>query len=509
MISTVRGAEKRRRLVIAFVRSDCVVAQTLALGLDHLCIDIMQKVRYSPNTPTQRGDAMRMSRITKVVASATLLFTAAAALTGCSNSERSDNDSKTITVWSQENQPDRVNATKTIIAGFTKKTGIKVKLVPVDENQIPQLVASAAISGSLPDVMGAISLSIVRQLDTQKLLNTDAAANVVTALGEKTFVGSALDLDRDGDRQLAVPDSAYAQILVYRKDLFEKAAKTLTNGSTYGITLATDPADVFTSQTFESLALGNNCQLVDKSGTIGLNSSACATTWNLYGALAQHYSPQGTQTVDTTRATYFAGQAAMVDWSTYILDELGGLRNDALPTCPQCTSDPTWLAKNSGIVTAIQGPDGTQGATYGEATSWLVTKNANAPASEKFLEYMLSDGYLEWLGVAPEGKFPLRTGTAEASTKFTDGWKSLEAGVDTKKKLSDLYDAATIDALLRVPSEINRWAIPQGQGALLGPVNAQLPVSKAAASLSSGTSPSDAAAAAASAVDQLQAKLKK
>src|SRR6218665_2760145 len=119
MISTVRGAEKRRRLFIAFVRSDCVVAQTLALGLEHLCIDIMPKVRYSPNTPTQSGDAMRMSRITKVVARATLLFTAAA-LTGCSNSARSDNDSKTITVWSQENQPDRVNATKTIIEGFTK-----------------------------------------------------------------------------------------------------------------------------------------------------------------------------------------------------------------------------------------------------------------------------------------------------------------------------------------------------------------------------------------------------
>src|SRR6218665_1300570 len=113
MISTVRGAEKRRRLFIAFVRSDCVVAQTLALGLDHLCIAIMQKVRYSTNTPTQRGDAMRMSRITKVVASATRLFTAAA-LTGCSNSARSDNDSKTITIWSQEHKQDRVTATNTI-----------------------------------------------------------------------------------------------------------------------------------------------------------------------------------------------------------------------------------------------------------------------------------------------------------------------------------------------------------------------------------------------------------
>jgi len=466
---------------------------------------------------------MTTSRITKFVAGATLLIAGAATLAGCSSSGSTDDKGKTITVWSEENQPDRVNTTKTIIEGFTKKTGIKVKLVPVDENQVPQLVASAAISGKLPDVMGAIPLSIVRQLDSQKLLNTEAAASVVKNLGEKTFVDSALGLDKDGDRQLAVPDSAYAQILVYRKDLFEKAglkppttyadlekaAKTLTQGSNYGITLATDPADVFTSQTFESLALGNDCQLVSKSGKVGLDSSACKSTWNLYGNLAQHYSPQGTQTVDTTRATYFAGQAAMVDWSTYILDELGGLRNDALPTCPQCTSDPTWLAKNSGIVTSIQGPDGKQGSTYGEATSWLVTKKANATASEKFVEYMLSDGYLDWLGMAPEGKFPLRTGTSANVTEFTDGWKNLKTGVDTKKKLSDIYDAATIDTLLKVPSQIDRWAIPQGQGALLGPVNTQLPVSKAVASLGSGTSASQAASDANSAVEQLQAKLKK
>src|SRR6218665_3473106 len=95
MISTVRGAEKRRRLFIAFVRSDCVVAQTLALGLDHLCIDIMQKVRYSPNTPTQRGDAMRMSRITKVVPGQPLLFPAPA-LTGVSTSARTKKARKPI-----------------------------------------------------------------------------------------------------------------------------------------------------------------------------------------------------------------------------------------------------------------------------------------------------------------------------------------------------------------------------------------------------------------------------
>jgi multiple sugar transport system substrate-binding protein len=467
---------------------------------------------------------MMTSRITKLAAGAALLVVASGSLAACSSGGGSDSDSKSITVWSEENQPDRVNLTKEIIADFTEKTGIKVDLVPVDDTQVAQLTASAALSGKLPDVMGGVPLSIVRQFQGQGLLNTDAAATVIDELGADTFVPSTLALDKDGDTQLAVPDSAFAQILVYRKDLFEKAglnppttyddlkkaADTLTTGGNYGITLATDPSDVFTSQTFESLALGNDCQLVDDEGTVGLDSSNCEKTWNLYADLAQNDSPEGTQTVDTTRASYFAGQSAMVDWSTYILDELAGLRNDALPTCPECQNDPTFLAKNSGIVTSIAGPDSTEGGTYGEAVSWVITKNAKVDASTQFVEYMMNEGYLDWLGLAPEGKFPLRTGDAENPAKFTDGWAELQAGVDTKKKLSEVYDADTITALESIPASINRWAIPQGQGALLGPVNTELPIAKAVADLGSDSAtPEQAAQSATESVQQLEAKLTK
>ncbi|MFG1905622.1 ABC transporter substrate-binding protein [Kribbella sp. NPDC048928] len=463
-------------------------------------------------------------------AAAALLVTAmaTATLAGCSGSDDGGDAGapQTITVWSLENQPDRINTTKAIAAAFTKETGVKVDLVAIDEAQFPQLVASSALSGKLPDVMGAISLSSTRQLNDQKIANKDAAKAIVDKLGEKTFASSALDLTRDNGDQLAVPDSAYAQILVYRKDLFQQAgleppttydtlrtaAQKLTTGGRYGITLATDPADVFTSQTFESLALGNNCQLVGENREIKLNSSECGQTWGLYGDLAQKYSPKGTQTVDTTRASYFAGQAAMVDWSTYILDELAGLRKDALPTCPQCKADPAWLAKNSGIVTDIRGPSGgAGGGTYGEITSWVVSAKTGkkVDAAEKFVEYMMSTGYLQWLGMAPEGKVPVRTGDANDPNKFSTGWKALKAGVDTKKPLSDIYDAATITALENAPKSINRWAIPQGQGALLGPVNTQLVVPKVIGELGNGAIDAQKAATQATdQVSQLQAKLK-
>lgn len=462
------------------------------------------------------------------LAALTVVAATAALLSGCSSSDSSTTKAQstkgqTITVWSEENLPDRVQATKAIIEKFTAKTGIKVKLVGIDQNQFGQLVASSALSGKLPDVVGALALSDVRQLNDQKLLNTDAAAKVIDELGKGTFDSSALALDTDSGKTLGVPDSGFAQILVYRKDLFqkaglkppttyaslEKAAQTLTAKGMYGITLATDPADVFTEQTFESLALGNNCQLVNKSGDIQLQSAACEKTWKLYADLAQKYSPQGTQTVDTTRATYFAGQAAMVDWSTFILDELAGLRNDALPTCPQCQGDPTWLAKNSGIVTNISGPDGGSGGTYGEITSWVVTKNANAAASEKFIQYMMSTGYLDWLGMAPEGKVPVRTGDSSDPQKYTNGWKTLKAGVDTKKPLSDIYDAATIADIEKAPKNIDRWALPQGQGSLLGPVDTQLVIPKVVGELGAGSlNATEAAKQATEQVTQLQAKIK-
>ena len=38
----------------------------------------------------------------------------------------------------------------------------------------------------------------------------------------------------------------------------------------------------------------------------------------------------------------------MIVWSSFILDEMGGLRSDALPTCPECEDNPSFLVENSG-----------------------------------------------------------------------------------------------------------------------------------------------------------------
>ncbi|WP_127553153.1 ABC transporter substrate-binding protein [Actinoplanes sp. OR16] len=419
-----------------------------------------------------------------------------------------------LTVWSLENLTDRVQATQRIADEFTKSSGIPVKIVATDENQFSSLITSAAAAGTLPDVVGALPLAAVAQMATNQLLDTAAAKAVVDQLGADSFAAPALALTGQDGTQWAVPSDGWAQLLFYRKDLFQQAglaepasydairaaAQKLNSPDVAGIALATVGNDAFTQQTFENFALGNDCQLVDAAKTVLLDSPQCVETFQLYNDLVTQWSVPGAQDVDTTRATYFAGKAAMVVWSSFLLDELAGLRNDALPTCEQCKSDPAWLAKNTGVVTAISGPQG-KPAQFGEITSWAITAGgAQSEAAGKFVTYMLNEGYGDWLGIAPEGKIPVR------STETA--WKSLPAGVDTKKPLAEIYPADFLDALQSSPDTFQRWGFPQKQGALVGATLGELPVPKAINGMTTGElDPPAAAQRAAEDVETIQKSL--
>ena len=72
-------------------------------------------------------------------------------------------------------------------------------------------------------MIGSQPLASVRTLAANELVDTAATGEVVAALGADTFDQRALELTRDGDAQLAVPTDAWAQLLYYRKDLFDAA----------------------------------------------------------------------------------------------------------------------------------------------------------------------------------------------------------------------------------------------------------------------------------------------
>ena len=185
---------------------------------------------------------------------------------------------ETLTVWNNEFQPDRMAATQEILDEFTQKTGIKTKLVAVPEDQLPTLMTNAAAAGELPDVVLGTPVQQSQQYAAEEIFDSEAAQAVIDNLGADTFSEKAIELVSLDGVATGVPSDGWGQLLIYRKDVFDKAgleapatlddvtsAAEQLNGKDdmVGITLATAAGDGFTAETFEHVALANGCQMVN------------------------------------------------------------------------------------------------------------------------------------------------------------------------------------------------------------------------------------------------------
>jgi multiple sugar transport system substrate-binding protein len=392
--------------------------------------------------------------------------------------------------WSTETQPARAEKTKAIIDGFTEATGIEVTLVLTDENTLDSLMAANLAAGTLPDVIFH-PVDFTAAWYNQGILSAEAATTVINELGMDTFSALNMVMVEDG-MYAAVPTDGWGQLLIYRADLFEAAgleppttfdaimtaAEALNDpdNNFYGITAATDPSEVFMQQTFEHFALANGVSLTDAEGNVTLNTPAFAEALDFYGNLLADYGPPGACGVVCTRATYFAGQAAMIVWSPFIMDEMAGLRDAALPNCPECEDNISFLAENSAFVPAFVGPSGMEPAQYGQVSNMGISTSADTEAAVEFVKYWLTDGYLDWLSVSPEGKFPMHRGTADNPTLYIDGWSQLETGVDRRAPLSDFYGPEVLQILIEGATGFARWGFAEGQGELVSGVYSELPI---------------------------------
>jgi multiple sugar transport system substrate-binding protein len=448
-----------------------------------------------------------------------------AVLAGCGGDDDDDggggeSGGGSLTVWTNESQPDRLETTKAIMADFTKDSGIKVKLVGVPEGQLPTLTTNAAAAGDLPDVVLANAMADSQAYAAQDIYDSDAAQAVVEKLGADTFSPEAIDLvSRDG-KATGVPSDAWGQLLLYRSDIFKKegidppatlddvraAAEQLHSKSMAGITLATKAGDGFTAETFEHVALAFGCNLVDDGGAVTFDSPECAEALGYYGELATDYSVEGAQDVDSTRATYFAGKAAMMFWSPFLLDGMAGLRADTKPSCPQCKKNPAYLAENSGLVGPLGGSSG-EPTQFGNVATFNITADADTEASQQLVEYLMTDGYVRWLGLSPQGKYPVRSGPDAGSTEYVDAWAELESGVDTKAPLSKFYSQESLDSLGEGVESLDRWGFAQGQGALVGALSGEQPIATAVADVIAGKDPAEAAKETQGVVEEVQTTL--
>lgn len=393
----------------------------------------------------------------------------------------------TITFWSFENQPARAEKTQEIIADFTEMTGINVELVLIDQSSMDSIMASNFAANTLPDIV-FVPVTLVGGWYADGILDAVAASSVIESLDAGTFSEGALSMVSVDEGYSAVPSDGWGQLLIYRKDLFEKfgldaptdyekilnAAKTLEENGYIGIMAGTDPGHNHTQSTFEQFALANGVTLMDSEGNISLNTPAMVHAIEIYSELMMEYGPKDTATYwMQSRATYFAGQAGMVSWSPFILDDMAGLVDSILPNCSECTDDPAFLAKNSGIVGPISGPDGGP-AQYGKVNYMGITTSADTEAAKQFVEFWLNDGYLRWLSVDAGGKFPMRRGTPDAPNIFVEGWSQLEVGVDRRGALSDFYSQETLDLLVEGANNLTGLGVLEGEMELVSAIYSEL-----------------------------------
>lgn len=384
-----------------------------------------------------------------------------------------------LTVWTTQVQPERIEVQEQLGADFEAETGISVEFVPIEESALAERVTAAFGAGDLPDLIYHPISQTIGWAEAG-ILDTLTATDIVENLGEDTFSAGALNLVRFEEDYAAVPSDGWTQLLVYRQDLFDEAGleapttyeaiqaavEALHNPpEMYGFVAATDPSNDYMMQVLEEFFLANGATLLDEEGNVDLDNEQVIETLNFYKTLTDA-SPDGNLFWEQSRELYMAGQAAMVVWSPAILDELAGLRDEVPVTA---TEDPTSadLAADTGFVTRISGPSNPDGSGWASSSNWGVTVDADFDAATQFVEYVLNDGYLTWLSLAPELLFPARRGTEDAPDSFIEGWQALEVGVDRKLPLSDIYAEEVIDDLIAGLEVGERWGFLQGQGALV------------------------------------------
>ncbi|MBN8181270.1 ABC transporter substrate-binding protein [Roseibium aggregatum] len=382
---------------------------------------------------------------------------------------------ETLRFWTTEEQPERLAKQEEMAAAFKEKTGIEVDVIPVTESDLGTRATAAFAAGDLPDVIYH-TLQYALPWAEAGILDTEAATEVFEKLGAGTFAPGAVAMAAVEDGVASVPVDGWTQMVIYRKDLFEEnglaapdsyediltAVEKLHNPpEMFGFVAATKVDENFMSQVLEHVLLANGVSPVGDDGFQPLDEKKTVEALEFYKAIAKA-SPPGDLFWKQSRELYFAGKAAMIIWSPFILDELAGLRDSAPPTI---TDDPTSteLASKTGVVTTLSGPSNPDGAAWADIRYFGITNDADTEAAMQFVEFSMDDGYLSTLSIAPEGKFPIRRGSADNATEFVDGWAKLPVGVDRKAPLTDLYDADTIKTIVSGLDTASRWGVKEGQ----------------------------------------------
>jgi multiple sugar transport system substrate-binding protein len=461
-----------------------------------------------------------MHRRIRSSAVAVALASAVVVLSAC-GAPADEDQAEAITFWTPQSTPERVAAQEAVAARFTEETGIEVDVVPLAAADQDQALVTGAASGEVPDVILA-GASQITSWQAQGLLDTDVVQDAMAALDPATFNENALGavtVQDDGQGTVAaVPSDGWVHLVAYRTDLLEEAGVEVPTSvaelaeaattvkeklNVTGIALGTQAGTASGTEGIESIFQSAGCELVS-DGEVTIDSPECAEAAGYFKELRDS-SVAGDYDVESARAAYLAGDAAMLLFSTHILDELANLDEAVPPSCEQCADDPAFLAESSGFITVLDPSSGAdRPAQFGATLAYAVPAHADADEARQYIEYVMSEGYTDTLAVATEGRLPLRTGTPENPTEYLDAWGGLGFGPKVESSVAEVYGDELVTAMGDGMAAVSRWGQGTPDATLAGLVATQGTLAQQLDPLYQGTDPAEVTGQMAAEVTALQ-----
>lgn len=361
----------------------------------------------------------------------------------------------TVQFWSTDNEEDRIRVYEDVAQRFMDQNpNVTVQIVPVDEAETAQRLATAQAANQLPAII-RVGIERLPPLAAAGILDEAAAQAVIESIGVDEFREGPLRMVTNPATggYTGVPYDGWLQAIWYRTDVFEElglqppldwetinaACDQLTEYEefVYSVVVGTDPAQNYGHQLFEQVALSNNAWPLDESGNVTMNTPEMVEALQFYSDLARCSAP-GPQYWRGARESYELGQSGMMFYSTYIMDDLvegseaegGGMVEIAVEDLPQKT----------GFAPTMQGPAGE--ATYGQLVALAIMQGA-PPEAQDVVEFFLTEGYVDVLELAPFGKVPVTNSAASE-------WKTLSPYFAE-------FEDETLDQILNGYDSMQRW----------------------------------------------------
>ncbi|MFP3465831.1 ABC transporter substrate-binding protein [Leifsonia sp. SIMBA_070] len=363
----------------------------------------------------------------RAIAAAAVAAAVSLVVAGCSSSGSGSSASgSTITYWAS-NQGTSLDNDKQVLTPvldeFTKESGVKVKLEVIGWNDLQTRIQTAVTSGQGPDVLNIGNTWAASLQATGAFLPFDDT-NMKAIGGSDKFVPTALKTGgAEGKPVTSVPLYGLAYGLYYNKKMFSDAgvqpptnweelvtdAKKITNGTTYGFSLAAGSYTENVHFAFINSAQ-NGGEWFDSKGNPTFTSQA-----NVDGIKRYLDLMQTDKVVNPSNAQYDNGVQAVNDFATGKVGMILSQNNaDASIVSNGMKSD------QYGVV-PFPAPDGAKKiATFPAGINLSIFKNTkNKDAALKFVKYMTSESTQSKLA-KPYATLPVLDGVKPTFTDNAD-----------------------------------------------------------------------------------------